>query len=240
MILSKIERARNILQRSRRLCILTGAGLSAPSGIPTFRGVGGLWKQRGLLSYAFPEAFASDPQGCLEVYERARQQMNACDPNNGHRAICALRERHDIDLFTQNVDGLHARVGDDAKEIHGSMHALRCMDPLCHHRIPLAHGTPIETVHCPQCGSRLRHDVVLFGEPVRHMDEMREALIYADAVLLVGTSGLVTDTRTIAREMREREKPVIEINPAWLTRATWWTTLSIRESAHLALPALAA
>jgi NAD-dependent deacetylase len=219
------------------LFVLTGAGLSAGSGIPTFRGKGGgIWKNHQLLKYAFAETFEKDPEGMCLVHEAARTMVDGLRPNAGHAAIHELSRDREVCLFTQNADGYHQRAGDRAMEIHGTLHALRCSR--CVHRTEAPFGCHIGSFACPACGGWMRHDVVWFGEPVRHVDELVDALETCDAVLLVGTSGLVTDTKGIAQYARKRRVPVVEVNPALLTPATFWTTVTIREPAETVLPNL--
>lgn len=235
---SHIQKARKLVAASRRPLILTGAGLSLASGIPTFRGsANALWKNPELLKYAFAETFATDPDGMWRAHEDMRALVDSHESNIGHRAIHAMGTGRDVEIFTQNVDGYHARVGDRAKELHGTLHAMRCCT--CPYRVSNEVGIPAPH-SCPQCGNWLRHDVVWFGEDVRFMAEFALAARSADLVLLIGTSGLVTDTALIAREARARNVPVIEINPALCTPATRWSTVSLRGPAERVLPDLVA
>lgn len=238
MNIAKLDKARKILASSEHVMVLTGAGLSAASGIPTFRGKGGLWKHRSLMKYAFAETFVTDPEGSHNAHETARQLIDGHEPNAGHYALRELAHSRKVDVFTQNADGYHERAGQKAYEIHGTIHALLC--PTCGERRALPQGAPVESFACATCGSKTRHDVVWFGESVRHVDELNESLREADTVLLIGTSGLVTNTWDIARFSRGLGKSVIEVNPSLVTPATLWTTVSLRERAEIILPQLVA
>ena len=124
------DRSVQALQRARTVTVLTGAGISAESGVPTFRGPGGLWRGWDPTQLATPEAFARDPELVWEWYDWRRELVSRCEPNAGHRALVILERRiPGFLLVTQNVDGLHARAGNSADriiEFHGSLWRLRC------------------------------------------------------------------------------------------------------------------
>lgn len=235
----KIQRARAVLRETHRPLILTGAGISVASGLPTFRGPGGLWNRRNLLKYACAEILDEDPVGAWQAYEAMRLLVDAQKPNPAHHALHVwLQNRPQGKLFTQNVDGYHAAAGDQALEMHGNIHRLRCR--ACNYAKQSVAGQLNLHPACPECGAWLRHDVVLFGEPVKHADEFLSMLESCDLVVLIGTSGWVTDTQAIARDARRRRLPVMEIDPALFTRASWWTTHRFREKAEYLLPELVA
>ncbi len=238
----KIDLARQALLASMQPLVLTGAGISVASGLPTFRGNGGaLWRNAGLLKYAHVDILDRDPVGAWQAHESMRLLIEAQRPNEAHHAIHRwLAARPAGKLFTQNVDGYHNLAGDEAGELHGNISFLRCRKPGCGHFSRAPQGTYESVPSCPSCGCWLRHDAVLFGEPVRHAREFEDFLDQCDLVMFVGTSGLVTDTRAIAKYARGRGIQVLEIDPAWFTRATCWTTIKFREKAEYILPELVA
>ncbi len=185
-----------------RVVVLTGAGISAESGIQTFRNAGGrgLWENHDVHQVATPEGFDADPDLVWRFYSARRLQAARCEPNPGHVALAALERRlaprgHFL-LATQNVDGLHRRAGSQrVSEVHGSLWRTRCETPGCPRAVPFEdqeshdHGTP----RCPDCGGRWRPDIVWFGESLDEdvVDEVHQALASCDVFLAVGTSGAV-------------------------------------------------
>lgn len=194
---------------------LTGSGISAESGVPTFRDARtGLWARYDPQELATPEAFARDPELVWKWYVWRRGLVEGARPNAGHRALAEL-ERHvpDFSLVTQNVDGLHGEAGSErVVELHGNIRRNRC---------PVENVTvePDETDHlpplCPNCGSPLRPDVVLFGEalPAEGLRAASEAARSCDLLLSVGTSGLVYPAASLPYEALESGAAVVEVNP---------------------------
>jgi NAD-dependent deacetylase len=188
---------REALQRAKSVAALTGAGISAESGIPTFRGPGGLWRNYHPHELATPEAFARDPRLVWEWYDWRRGLIAQAQPNPGHLALVELERRvasgrGSFTLVTQNVDGLHERAGSrKIAKLHGDIWRVRCVD--CgrqerNEQVPLARLPP-----CCACGGLLRPGVVWFGEMLPR-DEWRravEASQRAEIVLVVGTSAVV-------------------------------------------------
>jgi NAD-dependent deacetylase len=188
---------REALQRAKSVAALTGAGISAESGIPTFRGPGGLWRNYHPHELATPEAFARDPRLVWEWYDWRRGLIAQAQPNPGHLALVELERRvasgrGSFTLVTQNVDGLHERAGSrNIAKLHGDIWRVRCVD--CgrqerNEQVPLARLPP-----CCACGGLLRPGVVWFGEMLPR-DEWRravEASQRAEIVLVVGTSAVV-------------------------------------------------
>ena len=174
-----LAEARALVDAAARIVVLTGAGVSAESGVPTFRGSGGLWKEYRAEELATPEAFARDPRLVWEWYDWRRRLVAECAPNPGHEALArlALRRPGAVTIVTQNVDGLHHRAARDAAgahdptpalpmEVHGAIHRDRC--PACGRTddspAPVD-ATSSETLpRCRDCGSLVRPDVVWFGE----------------------------------------------------------------------------
>lgn len=193
--------------RPRRVVAFTGAGVSADSGIPVFRGASGLWRTFRAEDLATPEAFARDPVLVWEWYEWRREIIRKAEPNAAHRAIASLTNAI---VVTQNIDGLHTRAGSpDVVELHGNIFRLRCT----------AEGTT-STRHEPltqipprcACGALLRPDVVWFSEmlPEEALARASAAIMGCDLLLIVGTSGVVYPAAGLAALHRGLS---IEVNP---------------------------
>jgi NAD-dependent deacetylase len=194
---------------------LTGSGISAESGVPTFRDAQtGLWSRYDPQELATPEAFARDPVLVWKWYAWRRSLVEGAKPNAGHRALADLERRApDFSLVTQNVDGLHQEAGSaNVVELHGNISRSRCpaenviVEPDDANHLP-----PV----CPNCGSPLRPDVVWFGEalPVAELEAALEAARSCDLLLSVGTSGLVYPAASLPYEALENGALVVEVNP---------------------------
>lgn len=204
-----------LLAATERLVVLTGAGISVESGIPTFRGPQGLWRTFRPEELATPQAFHRDPQLVWEWYDWRRGKIAQARPNPGHEALVRFEARlPDFILLTQNVDGLHRLAGSRRLlEIHGNIWEVRCLD--CgrvqeDRRVPL----PIPP-HCERCGGLLRPNVVWFGEPL-NPDILRQAeaaLVRSQVVLVVGTSAVVQPAASMALWARQSGAKIAEINP---------------------------
>lgn len=219
-----------------RVVVLTGAGISAESGLTTFRDSGGLWEGHDPMQVATPEAFADDPGLVQRFYDDRRAALAGVGPNAAHRALVRLEQALGDDLLvvTQNVDDLHERAGSRrVHHIHGSLLSAWCT--ACDERHPwsgpLADGPP-----CPGCGApRLRPDIVWFGEIPYGMDLVEEALWGCDLFVSIGTSGLVYpaaafvhwargDTLELNLEpsagatdfAQSRQGPASELVPGWV------------------------
>jgi NAD-dependent deacetylase len=208
-VLSSIRR-----ERPRRIVVFTGAGISAESGIPTFRGSEGLWKNFRAEDLATPEAFHRDPELVWEWYEWRRGLIRAAQPNAAHMAIARLERelarKGDVLVVTQNVDGLHARAGSrNLIELHGNIFRARCTSEQTTRE--LAHPAESMPPRCG-CGSLLRPDVVWFGEmlPAGAMERAAAAVAGCDLLLVVGTSGLVYPAAGLVSSARRMS---IEVNP---------------------------
>ncbi len=208
-----IEAARALLHRAARIAVLTGAGISAESGVPTFRGSGGLWKQFRPEDLATPQAFARDPELVWQWYDWRRSILAGVKPNAGHLALAELERRAaQFTLITQNVDGLHQKAGSrSVLEVHGSIWNLRCSQcarEWLDERVPLTLPP-----HC-ECGAMARPGVVWFGEnlPTKIWNAAEEAVESCDILLVVGTSALVYPAAGLVPLARASGAKVIEIN----------------------------
>jgi len=236
------------VREARHAIALTGAGISAESGVPTFRDAGGLWKRYRPEELATPEALARDPRTVLEWYAWRRSALADCRPNEGHRALARFfLGRGESGLVTQNVDGLHTRAaleaaGEDPAEaalpleLHGAVGRDRCQS--CEARWP---AEPLgETLpRCSACGGLRRPDVVLFGEALDAglLDRARRLAEQADLCLVVGTSAVVYPAAALPLATREAGGHIIEVNVR-RTALTEAATLALRGEAGTILPAL--
>lgn len=196
---------------------LTGAGISAESGVPTFRGEDGLWRQQRAEQLATPEAFRRNPQLLWEWYNWRRELIDKCAPNAAHRTLASMeRSLTECTIITQNVDGLHRAAGSvSILEIHGNIWRVRCT--ACRyqandHRVPLPYLPP----HCPECGGLLRPDVVWFGEslPGDVIDAAWAAASRCRTMLVIGTSAVVQPAASLPLVAVRNGAQLIEINPA--------------------------
>ena len=212
-----IERAAAHLRGARHVCVLTGAGISAESGIPTFRDAQeGLWAQYSPLDLATPEGFERDPELVWRWYEWRRDMIRAARPNAGHVALARLAGRVPrLTLVTQNVDGLHQRAGSPhVLEYHGNILRDRCtVEQVVAERSEDSRTSPLP--RCASCGGLLRPDVVWFGEmiPADALLQADAAAADCDAFLSIGTSSLVYPAAGLAESALRRGVPVIEVNP---------------------------
>ncbi len=197
----------------RNIVVLTGAGISAESGIGTFRDNGGLWEQHRVEDVATPGAFARDPDLVHRFYDMRRAAIQAAQPNAAHTALATLDAQWDGDLtiVTQNVDDLHERAG--ARRLihmHGEHLNAWCTACDARHRWT---GSLFERPPCPACGAAaLRPDIVWFGEMPYRMDEIYAALARADLFVSIGTSGAVYPAAGLVREARAAGIATLELN----------------------------
>ncbi len=227
------------LREARGVVALTGSGISAESGVPTFREAQtGLWERYDPQELATPEAFMRDPELVWNWYAWRRELVGRSEPNPGHLALMGLeRNVPDFALVTQNVDGLHQRAGcKNVVELHGNINRTRCS----------AEGLAVEPGEtnatpplCPNCGAMLRPDVVWFGEmlPETALAAATEAIGGCDLFLSIGTSSLVYPAAGLPYEARAAGATVVEINPDE-TPLTPHVDFSVRGGAGEVLPAL--
>jgi NAD-dependent deacetylase len=202
--------------RYRRVVFLTGAGISAASGLPTYRGEGGLWNAES-MRLADAGALTADPAAVWAMFAPWRARALAATPNAAHRAIAALEDRvaetASVTVLTQNVDGLHARAGSRAVvELHGSLFRTRCSS--CDAPAYADDDASKEAPRCPRCGAVARIDVVLFGEalPAEAEWEAKKALRDCDLFVAVGTSGSVLPASSFVRSAAYEGARTILVN----------------------------
>jgi NAD-dependent deacetylase len=206
--------ARRIVLGAGRLAVITGAGMSADSGIATFRGMGstGGWNAEA-LRLATPEGFRADPQRVWSRYLLRRRAAREAEPHAGYHALAAWERRARVTVITQNVDGLHTRAGSsEVIELHGTLFRFFCAEQ----RHPVCGVDDEEEVpRCPVCGSYVRPAVVWFGEwiPSEARDAAAVAVYEAEALVLIGTSLEVSTPKHLLQLAARRHIPIIEVNP---------------------------
>lgn len=207
--------------RDASIVLLSGAGLSAASGIPTFRGPGGYWQGHKATDLATPEAFRRDPALVRAFYDMRREVVARAEPNAAHQALVRLQAGLGVErvmLVTQNIDGLLQRAAAqldlpvDVVEMHGSLARLQCAGNPTHPRVPIT-GAQDPDARCAACNARLRPAVVWFGERPEHMDCIGRALDAASIFLSIGTSGVVYPAAGFVDHARQRGLRCYEINP---------------------------
>lgn len=194
-----------------RITVLTGAGISAESGLATFRASDGLWEEHRIEDVASPEGFVRDPDLVHRFYNDRRKGAAAAQPNAAHRALAELAGRHDLTLITQNVDDLHERAGSpDVIHMHGSLSTALCAS--CGHRWPAPAEMSPQTP-CPSCAAlAARPDIVWFGEMPYHMERIWAALEDCDLFAAIGTSGNVYPAAGFAQHAGRMGANCIELN----------------------------
>jgi NAD-dependent deacetylase len=237
--LADLEEAREWLARAASVAALTGAGISAESGVPTFRGAGGLWREYRPEDLATPEAFARDPRLVWEWYDWRRQAIRTAQPNAAHLALVQLERRIPrFTLITQNVDGLHDMAGSGGVlKLHGDIWRMRCT--ACGAEWPdRCAPLPKLPPHCA-CGGLARPGVVWFGEPLPDgtMQEAGHAAASAEVFLVIGTSAVVHPAAGLIPYARRAGAKVIEINTE-RTAASQWVDCALRGPAGEILPRL--
>jgi NAD-dependent deacetylase len=232
--------------KDSRIFVITGAGISAESGIPTFRGAGGLWRNFDPAKLATEQAFRRDPELVWTWYRERRRNILDAQPNAAHVAVVELAARaREFLLLTQNVDDLHARAQWNGRslapeqlvQIHGDIFITRCSR--CDHRErDLSHETG-EVGKCPRCGQLLRPGVVWFGEnlPENEIGRVEDFLRCGpcDLTLVIGTTALFPYIVQWALDARDARGELIEINPEE-TPVSEYATQAIRRPAAVALP----
>lgn len=248
--ISRLDDAAALLRSARHIAVLTGAGVSSESGVPTFRdALDGLWSQFDPTQLATPEAFADNPALVWAFYQFRRRILRPAQPNAGHHALAALEQRSaHFTLITQNVDDLHERAGSrNVVRLHGRIDANRCAANC------LGNPTPIEVdvtdrdeddltampPTCPHCGAFARPDVVWFGEvlPRSALEAAFTAASTCSVMLIVGTSGMVSPASELPGVARQGGAVLIEVNPQQ-TALTSAVDVWLRGASGVVLPAL--
>lgn len=213
--------AANWIRQAQQVAVLTGAGASKESGVPTFRdALEGLWAQYDPAQLATPEAFARDPKLVWDWYAWRRDKVSQAQPNPGHYALAELERIHsNVIVITQNVDDLHERAGSrDVIHLHGRLAGNKCSAE-CQGSPTLIDLAALEDEGkppaCPHCGAPLRPDVVWFGEALPQAALQRAYHIsqHCDLMVVIGTSGLVTPAATLPIIAKQSNARLIEINP---------------------------
>ena len=197
--------AKLALDAQTRVFILSGAGISAESGLRTFRDSGGLWEEHRVEDVATPEGFATDPQLVWRFYSERRRQAAACQPNPAHVALAKLEEALSDRLFlcTQNVDSLHERAGSrEVVHMHGELLSTRC--ERCERPAFRDHALYLEAIPRCGCGAQLRPDIVWFGEIPMHLPRIFDALSACDLFICIGSSGAVHPAASFVTHLRNQ------------------------------------
>ncbi len=217
-----------ILAKSSRICILTGAGISAESGIPTFRDKqSGLWEQYRAEDLATPEAFTRDPQLVWSWYQWRRQLVQDKTPNPAHLALARWQQSqlHQLTIITQNVDDLHEQAGSTVSHLHGNLWNNRCHHcaRACNVDVRPAVSKPSDSansfddalINCDYCEGLIRPDIVWFGEslPAEPWQIAEEAALDCEVFISIGTSSLVYPAAGLAQLAKQNGAKIIEINP---------------------------
>jgi NAD-dependent deacetylase len=221
----------------KSIVFFTGAGMSAESGVPTYRGRGGIWNEYRWEEYACQEAFDDHPEKVLQFHELRRQKVLACKPHEGHFVIADLAKKHPgVVVVTQNIDGMHQRAGNKTViELHGSLWRSRCDK----HGIFEDMGETYKNYKCEQCGSWLRPDIIWFGDMLNRdvIDEADRIIRKCDLFISIGTSGAVWPAAGFPKIAKEHGARCMEINPEANEMSSLYDE-SIREAAGNALPKL--
>jgi NAD-dependent deacetylase len=229
-----------VLRAARHIAVLTGAGVSAESGIPTFREAQvGLWAQYRPEDLATPEAFTRNPKLVWDWYAWRGEIVRGAQPNPGHYALAEMQQHvSKFSLITQNVDGFHQLAGStDVIELHGNIMRIKCaQENVVIDQWAESNETP---PHCPRCGAHLRPDVVWFGEllPPAALEAAAQAANACDVFFSIGTSGLVEPAASLARVALNHGAAVVEINPT-ITPLTSRATFVLQGASGEILPAL--
>ncbi|MFM7595253.1 MAG: SIR2 family NAD-dependent protein deacylase [Flavobacteriales bacterium] len=207
----------------KKIVVFSGAGMSAESGIQTFRDQGGLWERYRIEDVATPEAWNRDPELVTRFYNERRKQIIETSPNEAHQLIQQLELTHDVTVITQNIDDLHERAGSSkVLHLHGNIRLSKSSGPNQEaNYYPIDSWELTETDRCPE-GYRLRPHVVWFGEPVPMLEEAEKLISSADVVVIIGTSLRVYPAAGLIHYIKESSKTyLIDPNADHLTLPNW-------------------
>ena len=248
---AQIQRAATILRTAQRICILTGAGVSAESGIPTFRDKQtGLWTQYNAEDLASTDGFARDPELVWAWYQWRRELVHDKTPNPAHYALAQWQDEitlsqstQQLTLITQNVDDLHEQAGSTVTHLHGHLNRNRCSQCDAPYNAPTVSaanqvGFGVALLNCDHCGSYIRPDIVWFGEalPVEAWQTAEHAAANCDVFISIGTSSMVYPAAGLAQLAQQNGATLIEINP-YPTPNTI-VNITLAAAAGLVMPAL--
>ncbi len=197
----------------KKIVVFSGAGVSADSGIPTYRSADGLWANYRIEDVCTPEALARDRATVIGFYNERRREMMSKEPNAGHYAIAALERRFDVEVVTQNIDNLHERAGSTrVTHLHGELTKLRSS---ANPNLTVAlDGWEQRLDACAPDGSPLRPHIVFFGEAVPMFDTAARIVASADILIVVGTSLAVYPAASLVNYVRDRHVPIYLVDPA--------------------------
>jgi len=225
------------VKKFQKIVFVTGAGISQESGIPTFRGEDGLWRNHDAMKLATIDAFYDNPKLVWEWYNERRMNIFQAQPNPGHRAIAELEKYVDVVVLTQNIDGLHQKSGSsNVLELHGSIVKIKCS--VCDYKEEILTEISNLPPLC-KCGNMLRPDVVWFGE-LLPQDVWQDAMNFAskcDLMIIAGTSLVVSPANTLPIYAKQNNATLIEINPE-NTSMSREMNLVIRNTSAESLPEL--
>jgi NAD-dependent deacetylase len=234
-----------LLAAAQRLVVFTGAGVSKESGLATFRDSDGVWQKIDPQKYATPEGFKRHPRKVWQWYQARRQKVKGVQPNPAHRAIAELDEiLPHVVVITQNIDGLHQAAGsEEVLELHGTLRRYKCFANCRGTPTPVPTPGPEveEPARCPHCGAYVRPDVVWFNEmlPVDVWEEAALEVTSCDAMLIVGTSGIVAPAASLPHHAEANGAFIVEVNPE-PTALTPLTDVSLRGPAGEVVPRVVA
>ncbi len=226
------------LSSAKWLVFFTGAGMSAESGVPTFRGEDGIWKKFSPRELANVDAFMNNPALVTEWYKHRRKIVRQTNPNAGHIAIAELERYFEVTVVTQNVDNLHSRAGSTkVYELHGNLEKNFCMD--CGTRFDSGGVDTLPDIPRCGCGGLIRPDIVWFGEnlPAEQFSKAELAIENCDILFIVGTSGIVFPAAHLPMNAKKLGKYLVEINPME-SELSYYCDVVFRENAGKSLAAI--
>lgn len=220
--MSAIQSAAKLIHEAKTIAVLTGAGVSKESGVPTFRdAMDGLWAQYNPQDLATPYAFKANPKLVWDWYTWRREMVAKAKPNAGHEALAKLETLKDLTIITQNVDDLHEQAGSrDVIHLHGNIATCKCFDncqgnPTIIDIKTLSYDKEAGPPLCPHCGAYVRPNVVWFSEmlPTYELNRANEISQLCDLMIVVGTSGLVSPAADLPRVAKQQGAKILEVNP---------------------------